>query len=796
MNLCSSEHEARRLFFGACCALSLIREKTIGGTVGTRVDLACVAVVGRGGNEPRQELLARTRALTLVWLLAFGLAALGTGDALSASRHKDIRAHRSKAAAAAGHKRGTALDAKRHTAALQSEESDEAVARVPLPIERPAGASLPTDLGVAKQAIQLIRKSKLKDAAALAASISDPVAHKLIEWVLLRSSDSPAGFERYAAFLGANPDWPGALLRRRAEARLWQERHDGATVRRFVGREPASSVGRLALARVLMNEEDRDGAARGVRAVWQSAELSAEMESAVLDTFTDMLSRADHVARMDRRLGARDFGAAMRAAKRAGDDRVAIVKACIAAEAKSAKGGALLDAVSAEARMDLGYMLCRLHWLMRNDAPGSNLHGRIVTPKEDLAAAVKLVLAASPEDLQRQDTDEWWRERRALARKLIDLGDAATAYQVVRQSAPPANPYYRAEFHFMAGWIALRFLADPATALTHLIHIDDGATDPVLLARAAYWRGRAAEAAGEHGEMRAQYEVAARYPTAYYGQLARARLGIDGIALRPPPQSVNVDASEALHAADILYAIGERDLVLHFVSDLAEESSDAALIAGLGELAARYHDARAMLMIGKTALARGFPLDQYAFPDIGVPSYNPIGPEVDRCIVYSIARTESGFDQHDRSSANAVGLMQVTPEAGHDTAKRVGVAYNWDRLVSDPVYNTQMGAAEVAALLKEYRGSYIMTFAGYNAGRGRVQQWVAQHGDPRDPGVDAVDWVERIPFAETRNYVQRVMENFQAYRARFDANTAVPDLHPAASVDLRNKPTLVDSIPH
>jgi soluble lytic murein transglycosylase len=765
--------------------------------LGARVDSACIAVVGRGGNEPRRELRVRTRALTLVWLFAFGLAALGTGDALSASRHKDIRAHRSKAAAAAGHKRGTTLDAKRQTAALQSEESDEAVARVPLPIERPAGASLPTDLGVAKQAIELIRKSKLKDAAALAASISDPVAHKLIEWVLLRSSDSPAGFERYAAFLGADPDWPGALLRRRAEARLWQERRDGTTVRRFVGKEPASSVGRLALARVLMNEGDRDGAAREVRAVWQSAELSAEMESAVLDTFTDMLSRADDVARMDRRLGAKDFGAAMRAAKRAGDDRVAIVKACIAAEAKSAKGGALLDAVSAEARMDLGYMLCRLHWLMRNDAPGANLHGRIVTPKEDLAAAVKLVLAASPEDLQRQDTDEWWRERRALARKLIDLGDAATAYQVVRQSAPPANPYYRAEFHFMAGWIALRFLADPATALEHFIHIDDGATDPVLLARAAYWRGRAAEAAGARGEMRAQYAVAARYPTAYYGQLARAKLGIDEIALRPSPQSVNVDASEALHAADILYAIGERDLVLHFVSDLAEESSDSVLIAGLGELTARYHDARAMLMIGKTALARGFPLDQYAFPDVGVPSYNPIGPNVDRCIVYSIARTESGFDQHDRSSANAVGLMQVTPEAGRDTAKRFGVAYDWDRLVSDPVYNTQMGAAEIAALLKEYRGSYIMTFAGYNAGRGRVQQWVAQHGDPRDPGVDAVDWVERIPFAETRNYVQRVMENLQAYRARFsDANAAAPNLHPAASVELRNKPTLVDSIPH
>jgi soluble lytic murein transglycosylase len=150
------------------------------------------------------------------------------------------------------------------------------------------------------------------------------------------------------------------------------------------------------------------------------------------------------------------------------------------------------------------------------------------------------------------------------------------------------------------------------------------------------------------------------------------------------------------------------------------------------------------------------------------------------------------------SPAKAVGLMQVTPAAGRDTAKRFGVTYDWDRLVFDPVYNTQMGAAEVAALLKEYRGSYIMTFAGYNAGRGRVQQWVAQHGDPRDPKVDTVDWVERIPFAETRNYVQRVMENLLVYRARFGASTAItePNLHPAATVESRAEPALADSIPH
>jgi soluble lytic murein transglycosylase len=657
---------------------------------------------------------------------------------------------------------------------------------------------LPPALAAVRQALDLIERGKFGDAVTLEKAINDPAARKLVEWLLLRRADDGVAFQRYADFIRANPGWPSLpLLRRRAEAILWRERSDAATVRRFFAVDPPiSPAGKLVLARVLMGQGDDAGADSEVRSVWRSAPLPSELESALLAAFPDVLTHADHVARMDRRIGAKDFGAAMRAAKRLGDNQIAIVKACAAAEAKAANGGKLLDAVPAAARDDLGYALCRIHWLMRNDSPGSNLRGRIVTPRGDVVAAAKLALGASKQDLQAQDTDEWWRERRELARKLLDLRDATTAYRVVTGAAPPANPYYRAEYHFLAGWIALRFLHDAAAASAHFARIDEGTADPRILARAAYWRGRAAEAAGELGAMRTQYEAASRYPTAYYGQLARARLGVGGIVLRPAPEPA-MD-SELVHAASILYAIGERDLALTFVSDLAEESSDAAVLAAIAQLTARQGDARATLTVGKAALARGMALDQYAFPNFGLPRYAAIGPAVDPCIVYSVARTESAFNQRDRSSAMAVGLMQVTPEAGRDTAKRLRVSYDWHRLVSDPVYNTQMGAAELAALLKEYRESYILAFAAYNAGRGRVQQWIAARGDPRDPKIDAVDWVERIPFAETRNYVERVMENLQVYRARFGSPVAAaePDLHHGPAVGPGSAPALVETLAH
>jgi len=719
----------------------------------------------------------------LICLLAWTAVAVGSSGARAINRHlQHIKHHRAEK-----------VEHPKHRSVAAATRSDTVT--VSLPVDRPTLADLPPDMAIAKQALELVSRDKVVEATALENSTINPVVRKLIEWALLRRGG--VEFRRYKAFIAENPDWPSIpLLRKRAEVTLWQEHVDSATARSFLDGKPVGPVGRLVLARVLTSDGDSAGAAQEVRAVWRSAPLSAELEAALLKEFPDVITREDQLARMDERIGAKDFGAAMRSAKKLGEDQVAIVKACTAAEAKSASGGKLLDAVPAQAGDDLGYALCRIHWLLRNDSPGSNIHGRLVTPREDVALAARLALGAPQADLQQQDTDEWWRERRALARKLLDLGEAATAYKVVATSAPPVNPYYRAEFHFMSGWIALRFLHDPATASKHFALVDQGQTDPRILARGAYWRGRTAEAAGDITQMREQYKAAGQYPTAYYGQLARIKLGLPRVPLRASPQAADPTGNEILLAAGMLYAMDERDLALTFASDVAEECKKIDIIAGLAKLAEQNHDAQATLLIGETALERGMTFERYAFPNFGVPTYSAIGPALDPSIVYAVARTESGFNQRDKSSADAVGLMQVTPDAGRDTAKRFGVSYDWHRIVSDPVYNTAMGAAELAALINEYDSSYILTFAAYNAGRGRVQQWLTLHGDPRQTKIDPVDWVERIPFAETRNYVERVMENLHVYRDRFGSGVASDEREPHPAYETSAEPALVETVRH
>jgi peptidoglycan lytic transglycosylase len=621
-------------------------------------------------------------------------------------------------------------------------------------------ASVSSDeIATVREAAGLIRRGRASEASAMQASVRDPAARKLIEWLILRhDSNGGADFARYAAFIRSNPTWPNIpLFRRRAEGYLWHEHSDPATVRAFFAEaKPASARGRFVLGRTLIAQGQRAAGEAQIREGWRREDFTEDLEEQVLEEFPHVLTRADHLARMHRRLYLKDFAAALRNARRVGDAAVAIVKAYSAVNGKSDNAATLLDAVPADARPDAAYSLARIQWLIQKDR---------------IADAGRAALAASHDPTQVEDGDAWWRTRRMLVRKLLDAGDPQTAYRVAREAALPSSENYRADHHFTSGWVALRFLNDPTTALAHFHHIGDGITNPIALARASYWQARAYEALGRHNEARAHYETAARYPTAFYGQLARAKLGITGIAMRRPEfdgaQRAAIANLEVVRAAELLYAIGERELIIPVVMDLADRAVDPAALLGIAEVTSRHQDARATLLLGKAALGRGLPFEQYAFPNFGVPAFASVAPEIDRSISYAIVRQESEFNQRDVSPAKAVGLMQVTPEAGRDTAKRFGVKYDWKRMVNDATYNCQMGAAELSALLVDYRGSYILTFAGYNAGRGRVKEWIERHGDPRDPNVDPIDWIERIPFSETRNYVQRVMENFQMYRVRF-----------------------------
>ena len=638
-------------------------------------------------------------------------------------------------------------------------------ATVGIPLASAASAATPpADVDALKQAIGHVRAGRTGEATAVERSISDPLARKLAEWVILRNDDNEADFARYKAFIAANPGWPSIItFRRRAEAMLWQERAGSATVRAyFADTRPLSAKGRFALARARLTDGDRAGAQALAREAWRGDSFSHELETQALDLFGDMLTRADEKARMDRALYTKDdLDAGLRAAKRLGGDQPAIAKARISVLMNAGNAKTQLDAVPAAARHDAGYIFSRVQWLRRHD-------------KISEAGALMLTAPRDPDQLQ--NLDEWWIERRLLARKLLDIGDAKTAYAIARDAAPPTKSNYHAEHQFTAGWIALRFLHQPAIAAQHFARVAEGNSNPIAIARAGYWLGRAAEAANKPQEAPARYEAAARYTTAYYGQLARARLGHGEIAFSAPP-ALSPERREALsmlevvRAAELLYALGERDLVAVFVADLADKSVDQGALAMLAETAEKNGDARAALLIGKIALGRGFPFDQYAFPVIGLPRYSAIAPEVEPAVVYSIARQESAFNPKTVSSAKALGLMQVTPEAGRYIAKKFGVSFDQRRLLHDSVYNLQMGAAELADDLERYRGSYILAFAGYNAGSGRVKEWVERYGDPRDPRIDPVDWVERIPFSETRNYVQRILENLQVYRVRFGGGT-------------------------
>ncbi|MEO6945572.1 MAG: lytic transglycosylase domain-containing protein [Nitrobacter sp.] len=727
----------------------------------------------------------RTTALSASLVLAAGLWS-GTAGAAKVPVPKPRPTSRHtvpKTATVAPHGKASGLDKDKATAAPAIQPATRQHAALPPPPKRkpvPEAARAATsstsraDLDTLENVIDLIRKHKSSDATQAEAAITDPVARKLAEWIILRSDDNGASTERYRAFIAANPSWPSqTFLRRRAEASLWDDHRDDATVLAwFENERPLSAKGRLALARALLARGDRANAERLVREAWRTDSMSEAFEEKALEVFGSLLAPGDQKARMDYLLYGREQDAALRAAKRLGSAQVALARARIAADHKSSSLRALLEKVPRELHGDPGYIFAYIQLLRR---------------EEKFADAARLMLSAPRDPNRLYNVDEWWIERRLLARKMIDVGEYRTAYLIARDAALPSRDIYKTEQEFTAGWIALRFLKDPNTAARHFARIGVGSVNPTALARAGYWQGRAAEAAGRAQEARQAYAAAAEHSTSYYGQLARSKLGLPQIELRgvPGSRSRGVERLEIVCAVQLLYTLGEGDMAIQILADMGE-NGDPDAVLGLGELAARHGDARGMLLAGKAALNRGLPFDFYAYPVSGIPPFKSIGPDVERSIVYAIARQESAFNPSVVSPAHAYGLMQVTPDAGKYVCRKYGASFDLQRLKSEPAYNAALGAAELGGLIEDYRGSYILTFAAYNAGRGSVRKWIDRYGDPRDPKVDAVDWVELIPFSETRNYVQRIMENLQVYRARFGGGSKLQieaDLHRGSAVE-------------
>jgi len=625
-----------------------------------------------------------------------------------------------------------------------------------VPPSRPIG-----DLDYLPQILKAYRSSDLTEGQILKSKLSQPAAQAVAEWFAIRSG-LPVGFDRIIAFQQDYPAWPAtSQVRRRAEEALLNERRPSSQVRAFFAKQPpVTTAGRIALAFALKADGLDQEATDQIRHVWREDTFGSDLESRILDRFPDALSRADHRFRMERLLLKENWGGAQRAAGRAGKDYETLVKARMGIYQGKKKAEKAFAAVPAALRKDPSYLFSRALFLRRSNK---------------LAEAASLIMQAPRDPELRVDGDEWWAEQRLIARTLLDKGDVQTAYEVASHHAAE-TPAQQIEAEFHAGWIALRFLGDPAKAAQHFATVANTASTPISISRIAYWQARAAEAAGAMEDAKLFYERAADKPTTYYGQLAHSKLGRT-VSLRTV-EPLSDEARKAfenlvpIQAVQLLQQIGETELALGLYSELAQTLNDPGQLDALAALAASRQNPRAVLAIGKIASQRGFPLDQHAYPLAAIPDFQRVGDEVDPAMVYAIARQESAFNPRAVSSAGARGLMQLMPATAKRTAQRFGVGFDLNRLVDDPAYNAKLGSAHLGELMEDWKGSYILAFASYNAGGGNVKKWIDAYGDPRKPQVDVVDWVERIPFYETRNYVQRVMENLTVYRQRLNPQPA------------------------
>jgi soluble lytic murein transglycosylase len=623
------------------------------------------------------------------------------------------------------------------------------------------------DLKRLEAVTQLLARRDTEKAIQTIAEITDPVSRKFAHWFRMRSGQAEP--REIRAFLAENPGWPDAdAMIARLEEKLLADPPRLADVRAaFPNAEPQTAAGFAALARVHLATGDTERARGFARRAWTDPELSSAEEALVVQHLGSLLSPVDHRLRLDRLLidderWTKDRNERAVVVRRLlpllddGERKKAEARLAVFLRSKNAR--ALLDALPKEQTTDYGLLFQRIQNARRADRDEE---------------AWRLMLSVPPAAPSIVNPDGWWFERRAVAYAALDSGQAKIAYDIVREAgAISVNP--RKEQTFLAGWLALRYLKDARAAARHFEDMRKAADGPLSRAKAEYWSGRTAEALGDAARAREHFTAAQRFPDTFHGQLALARTGAARTSFAfPPPALPNAaqvrafETSDAVRAAVAAHKAGlvgpARTFLFHLARGEQGSEPQAAMLAHLAEALG---DTQAAVRIGKAAIARGHNLVVYAYPTHPMPAYKPLRQPPEPAFLLAIARQESEFNRTIVSGAGARGLLQVMPITAKHVCRDYKIKCEIPRLLTDNAYNAMIASAYIADRKEEFSGSYVLALAGYNAGPGRARQWIRRFGDPRDPAVDPIDWIERIPFEETREYVGKVLSNIQVYRAR------------------------------
>ena len=610
----------------------------------------------------------------------------------------------------------------------------------------------PTDGMMYRAAFAAAQAGERQTAFSLAAKGHDPLAIKVVEWLLLSQGPALPPFEELAAYIEGHPDWPNLdQLRRRAAEAIDDTVSDERILAWFAANPPLTGLGRARLAEAYLRAGDDEKARSLVRGAWVDGDFTREQEYAFLARHRERLRREDHVARLDRLLWDDRRMPARRMLRRVDAGQRALAVARIRLMTGAGGVDAAIARVPESLSNHAGLQFERLRWRRRHQ----------------LNAPAREILAAPPDDLVRPAS--WWRESRIQSRKAMHEGLISVAYRLASEHRQTvALP--RAQAEWLAGWIALLFLADPDLAYGHFTTLHDGVRYPISVARAAYWAGRATAAAGDQTAARTWYEEAARHSTTFYGQLALAKLDAPGLLPLPEEPTPSdedtafVDGHELARVARLLADAGEREMTRLFVLRLAALADTPGRRRALAAMATAAGRTDLGLTVARRSARDGDILIAHGYPVVPLPPSRGKAAEVEPALLFAMLRQESGFDTEAVSRAGARGLMQLMPSTARGVARHLGLPYSSERLVADHTYNLTLGRAYAGELLEAHDGSYVLALAAYNAGPRRVRGWIRDYGDPRTGQVDVIDWIELIPLSETRNYVQRVLEAVPVYR--------------------------------